>query len=191
MSNPPSELPRCCAQERITVAPQVNEKTRQKHDYAGPAHRDSYARRTAAERTYASMADPSVGGIRRGWCRLFGRAKNALMYALAVLVRNVRILESLERQRRKRNGRNPSVVSATHKASSTRHPGPDRAAGARGSNGSRLAATAHAPDGAPAENLSHPLPSPRPTTGAKDVRGLKTGACHTRMLDSHPGHRLR
>jgi hypothetical protein len=98
VSHPPTELPRCCAQVSITVAPQVNEKTRQKHDYAGPVHRDSYARRTAAERTYASLADPSVGGIRRGWCRLFGRAKNTLMYALAVVVRNVRILESFERR---------------------------------------------------------------------------------------------
>jgi len=98
VSHPPTELPRCCAQVSITVPPQVNEKTRQKHDYAGPAHRDSYARRTAAERTYASLADPSVGGIRRGWCRLFGRAKNTVMYALAVVVRNVRIVESFERR---------------------------------------------------------------------------------------------
>jgi hypothetical protein len=98
VSHPPKELPRCCAQVSITVAPQVNEKTRQKHDYAGPAHRDSYARRTGAERTYASLADPSVGGIRRGWCRLFGLTKNTLMYALAVVVRNVRIVDSFERR---------------------------------------------------------------------------------------------
>jgi hypothetical protein len=98
VSNPPAEPPRCCAQRSITVPPQVNEKTRQKHDYAGPAHRVSYSRRTAAERTYASLADPSVGGIRRGWCRLFGLAKNTLMYALAVVVRNVRIVESFERR---------------------------------------------------------------------------------------------
>jgi hypothetical protein len=44
------------------------------------------------------MADPSVGGIRRGWCGLFGLAKNTLMYALAVVVRNVRIVESFERR---------------------------------------------------------------------------------------------
>jgi hypothetical protein len=98
VSQPPKEPPRCCAQVSITVPPQVNEKTRQKHDYAGPAHRASYARRTAAERTYASLADPSVGGIRRGWCRLFGVAKNTLMYTLAVVVRNVRIVESFERR---------------------------------------------------------------------------------------------
>jgi len=85
----------------ITVLPQVNEKTAQKHDYAGPAHRASYARRTAAERTYASLADPSVGGIRRGWSRLFGRAKNTLMYALAVAVSDVRIVESFERREAK------------------------------------------------------------------------------------------
>jgi hypothetical protein len=98
VAHPPEEPPRCCAQRSITVPPQVNEKTRQKHDYAGPVHRASYARRTAAERTYASLADPSVGGIRRGWCRLFGRAKNTVMYALAVVVRNVRIVESFERR---------------------------------------------------------------------------------------------
>ena len=96
---PPAPAPRCCDQQSITVPPQVNEKTRQKHDYAGPLFRTSYARRTAAERTYASLADPSVGGIRRGWCRLFGLAKNTLMYALAVAVRNVRIVESFERRR--------------------------------------------------------------------------------------------
>jgi len=99
VTHPPTEQPRCCAQVSITVSPRVNEKTRQKHDYAGPTHRDSYARRTAAERTYASLADPSVGGIRRGWCRLFGRAKNTLMYALAAVVRNVRIVESFERRK--------------------------------------------------------------------------------------------
>ncbi|MGO9150218.1 MAG: hypothetical protein ACLQFX_11215 [Acidimicrobiales bacterium] len=96
---PPGAEPRCCRQATITVPPQVNEKTRQAHDYPSAAHRASYARRTAAERAYASMADPSSGGIRRGWCRLFGLAKNTLMYALAVVVRNVRIAESFEQRK--------------------------------------------------------------------------------------------
>ncbi len=77
----------------------MNEKTRQAHAYPSAAHRASYARRTAAERAYASLADPSTGGIRRGWCRLFGLTKNTLMYALAVMVRNVRIVESFEARR--------------------------------------------------------------------------------------------
>ena len=96
---PVGPLSRCCAQQTITVPPQVNEKTRQKHAFPTAAHARSYARRTAAERTYASLADPSTGGIRRGWSRLFGLGKNTLMYALAVAVRNVRITESFERSR--------------------------------------------------------------------------------------------
>ena len=66
----------------ITVPAQVNEKTRQKHHYAGPAHPPLTTGAPRPERTYASLADPSIGGIRRGWCRLFGLAKNTLMYAL-------------------------------------------------------------------------------------------------------------
>ena len=96
---PPGNEERCCRQQTITVPPQVNEKTRQAHAYPSAAHRASYGRRTAAERAYASLADPSTGGIRRGWCRLFGLTKNTLMYALAVMVRNVRIVESFEARR--------------------------------------------------------------------------------------------
>jgi hypothetical protein len=96
---PPASLPRCCVQQTITLPPEVNEKTRQAHDYPSAAHRRSYGRRTSSERCFASLCDPSAGGLRRGWCRLFGLAKNSLMYALAVVVRNVRILDSFERAR--------------------------------------------------------------------------------------------
>jgi hypothetical protein len=89
---------RCCSQKTITVPPQIAAKTRQLHDYASREHRLSYQRRTAAERTYASLSDPSVGGMRRGWCRLFGLAKNTLVYALAVSVRNMRIADSFEKR---------------------------------------------------------------------------------------------
>lgn len=86
---PPTEPPSCCAQASITVPHQVNDKTGQAHDYPGPAWRASYARRAAAERSYSRLADPSVGGIRPGWSRLFGLAKNSLRYALAAVVHNV------------------------------------------------------------------------------------------------------
>jgi hypothetical protein len=91
---------RCCSQKTITVPPQVAAKTRQLHDYPSREHRLSYKRRTAAERTYASLSDPSVGGIRRGWCRLFGLAKNTLVYALAVSVRNMRIADAFEKRQK-------------------------------------------------------------------------------------------
>ena len=192
MSNPPTELPRCCAQVSITVAPQVNEKTRQKHDYAGPAHRDSYARRTAAERTYASLADPSVGGIRRGWCRLFGRAKNTLMYALAVVVRNVRIVESFERREaQEARATIHRSYSASQKASSSATPRPRPSS--RCPRFQPLPDSGHrsrALRGASTKNLLHPyfLAGHHRSQGA---HAPKTRPCHTRMLDSHPGHRLR
>ena len=95
----PEAPPRCCSQQSITLPPQVNAKTAQKHDYPSKAFRLSYARRTAAERSYATLADPATGGIRRGWSRLMGLAKNTLLYALCVIVRNVRITESYEKRK--------------------------------------------------------------------------------------------
>jgi len=97
--NPPERRERCCCQQTITVPPEVNEKTRQAHEYLGAAHRGSYARRTASERSFAEAADPAQGGVRRGWCCLFGVAKNTLMYALVRVVLNVRRIEAFERRR--------------------------------------------------------------------------------------------
>lgn len=119
--DPPDPSPRCCAQQTITVPPQVNEKTRQKHSYPGAAHRNSYTRRTAAERCYASLADPSVGGIRRGWSRLFGLAKNTLMYTLAVVARNMRIADSYERNRAGETRRKATGDTQTKRRRPRRH----------------------------------------------------------------------
>ena len=49
-------------------------KTAQKHDYPSKAHRRSYARRTGAERGFATAKDPATNDISRGWCRLMGLA---------------------------------------------------------------------------------------------------------------------
>lgn len=56
---PPAHPPTCCSQRTLTVPPSVNAKTAQKHDYPSPAHRRSYARRSAAERTNATIKDPA------------------------------------------------------------------------------------------------------------------------------------
>ena len=98
---PPSYPPTCCVQQTITVAEEVTAKTAQRHDYPSRAHRLSYMRRTASERTFAWFQDPATVGMRRGWSRLMGVAKNHLMYVLAVVVRNVRIVESFERKKAK------------------------------------------------------------------------------------------
>jgi hypothetical protein len=89
---PPQHPQACCTQLTITVPADVNAKTRQKHDYPSPAWRRSYARRTAAERGFATAKDPASNDITRGWCRLMGLAPLTLFTTVLLIVRNQRIL---------------------------------------------------------------------------------------------------
>jgi hypothetical protein len=82
----------CCAQQTITVPPDVLAKTAQKHDYPSAAWRRSYARRTGAERGFATAKDPATNDICRGWCRLMGLAPLMLFTTTLLIVRNQRIL---------------------------------------------------------------------------------------------------
>jgi len=89
---PPEHPQACCTQQTLTVPPDVNAKTAQKHDYPSAAHRRSYARRTGAERGFATAKDPASNDISRGWCRLMGLAPLMLFTAALLTVRNQRIL---------------------------------------------------------------------------------------------------
>jgi len=89
---PPEHPPACCAQQTITVPPDVLAKTAQKHDYPSAAWRRSYSRRTGAERGFATAKDPASNDIARGWCRLMGPAPLMLFTAVLLVVRNQRIL---------------------------------------------------------------------------------------------------
>jgi hypothetical protein len=91
---PPEHPPACCAQQTITVPPDVLAKTAQKHDYPSAAWRRSYARRTGAERGFATAKDPATNDISRGWCRLMGPAPLTLFTATLLIVRNQRILHA-------------------------------------------------------------------------------------------------
>jgi hypothetical protein len=91
---PPEHPQACCAQQTITVPPEVNAKTRQKHDYPSAAWRRSYARRTGAERGFATAKDPASNDISRGWCRLMGLAPLMLLTTTLLIVRNQRILHA-------------------------------------------------------------------------------------------------
>jgi hypothetical protein len=109
---PPEQPPACCRQKTITVPPSVNAKTAQKHDYPSKAHRRSYARRSAAERTYANVKDPATNDLARGWCRLTGLAPIALFAATVFVARNLRVADSFatrqaENARRLANGLPP------------------------------------------------------------------------------------
>ena len=109
---PPEHPQACCAQQTITVPPDVLAKTAQKHDYPSAAWRRSYARRAGAERGFATAKDPATNDISRGWCRLMGLAPLTLFTATLLVVRNQRILNAWntrqeENQRRAANGLPP------------------------------------------------------------------------------------
>ena len=101
---PPEHPPACCAQQTITVPPEVAAKTRQKHDYPSPGHRRSYARRTSADRAFSTIKDPATTSITRGWCRLMGVTPPALWLACLLAVRNQRILSAWD-ARQEQNAR--------------------------------------------------------------------------------------
>ena len=89
---PPEHPQACCARQTITVPPDVLAKTAQKHDYPSAAWRRSYARRSGAERGFATAKDPASNTVARGWCRLTGLTPLMLFTAVLLTVRNQRIL---------------------------------------------------------------------------------------------------
>jgi hypothetical protein len=91
---PPEHPQACCTQQTITVPPDVLAKTAQKHDYPSAAWRRSYARRTGAERGFATAKDPATNGTSRGWCRLMGLTPLMLAVTCLLVVRNQRILHA-------------------------------------------------------------------------------------------------
>jgi len=91
---PPEHPPACCAQQTTTVPPETTAKTAQKHDYPSKAHRRSYARRTGAERGFATAKDPATNDISRGWCRLMGLAPLMLFATTLLIARNQRTLHA-------------------------------------------------------------------------------------------------
>lgn len=111
-SLPKGEAPCCCVQKSITVPPEVNAKTAQRHDFGSPAHRESYGRRAAAERANATLKDRSSTDIRRGSIRLMGQSAITIVVACAVVVRNMRVAAAFEKrqeenERRKLKGLPP------------------------------------------------------------------------------------
>jgi len=64
------------------------------HDYPSAAWRRSYARRTAAERAFATIKDTATTSIARGWCRQTGITPLTLWTACLLAARNQRILDA-------------------------------------------------------------------------------------------------
>ncbi len=121
---PPEHPQACCQQQTITVPPDVLAKTAQKHDYPTAAWRRSYARRTGAERGFATAKDPASNDISRGWCRLTGLAPLMLFTVTLLAVRNQRILAAWdtrqqENQRRAAKGLPPKTRKRRRKTVAT------------------------------------------------------------------------
>jgi hypothetical protein len=126
---PPDHPQACCAQQTITVPPGVNAKTRQKHDYPSAAWRRSYARRTGAERGFATIKDPAASDITRGWCRLMGLTPLMLFTTVLLAARNQRILHAWtarqeENQRRAAAGLPPRTRKRRRKTLASLAAGP-------------------------------------------------------------------
>ena len=89
---PPEHPQACCTQQTITIPAGVLAKTAQKHDYPSAAWRRSCARRSGAERGFATAKDPASNTISRGWCRLMSLAPLMLFTTALLAARNHRIL---------------------------------------------------------------------------------------------------
>ena len=126
---PPEHPQACCTQQTITVPPEVNAKTAQKHDYPSAAWRRSYARRTGAERGFATAKDPAASDISCGWCRLMGLAPLMLFTVTLLVVRNQRILRAWnarqeENRRRAAKGLPPKTRKRRRKTLASLAPPP-------------------------------------------------------------------
>ena len=104
-------------------------KTAQKHDYPSAAWRRSYARRTGAERGFATAKDPASNDISRGWCRLMGLRPSCCSSRCLLVVRNQRILHAWntrqeENQRRAAAGLPPKTRKRRRKTLATLAAGP-------------------------------------------------------------------
>jgi hypothetical protein len=122
---PPQHPLACCTQQTITIPAGVLAKTAQKHDYPSAAWRRSYARRSGAERGFATAKDPASNTISRGWCRLMGLAPLMLFTTALLAVRNHRILaawnarqddwgaaKGLPPKTRRRHRKSPAMAAA-------------------------------------------------------------------------------
>ena len=88
----PPEHPPPAAPSRPSPSPRTSAKTRKSTTTRRRRTASSYARRTGAERTFATAKDPASNNIARGWTRLMGLTPLTLWLACLLAVRNQRIL---------------------------------------------------------------------------------------------------
>jgi hypothetical protein len=93
----------------------VNAKTAQKHDYPSPAHRESYNRRSSAERTFSTIKDPATNDTSRGWCRIMGLTGIALFCATVLIARNLRVADAFAARQAENERRAANRLPSKHR----------------------------------------------------------------------------
>lgn len=89
---PPTELPKACAQETITIGPEASSRLRQKLYWGSEEWIRSYARRTRVEGSFGVLKGARGGRLQRGWTHQVGIVKTTFLLAIAVSVQNLNIL---------------------------------------------------------------------------------------------------
>ena len=89
------------------------------------AHRTSYNRRTAAERTFATLTDRATNDLSRGWCRQMGLTRDFALHAATALMSRAtsasptRSHATPDNQRRETRGLRPNTANAADEPSNT------------------------------------------------------------------------
>ena len=180
---PPEHPQACCTRQTITIPAGVLAKTAQKHDYPSAAWRRSYARRSGAERGFATAKDPASNTISRGWCRLMGLVPLMLFTTALLAVRNHRILAAWNA--RQDDSARRAALTTPSPAPPPRSPAPHGGASIpltrqaeaqnsrKGAHGTREPARP-GQDHRPARNL-RPKSETRPTRNVKTSRVRRQG----------------
>ena len=127
---PPQHPQACCTQQTLTVPPgRSPPRPRRNTTTHPPRSAAPTARRTGAERGFATVKDPATSDISRGWCRLMGLAPLMLFTTTLLIVRNQRILAAWnarqeENQRRAANGLPPKTRRRRRKTLASLATGP-------------------------------------------------------------------
>lgn len=72
----------------------MNAKLAQRHYWGSPEWIASFSRRTHVEGYFGNLKNTSAGNVKRGWCKVVGIVKTAILLACAVAATNISLLRT-------------------------------------------------------------------------------------------------
>ena len=96
VENPPGPetAPPSCKGRTFTVPGEVTAKLRQRHYWGSEKWIESYTRRTNVEGYFGNWKNSSTENVNRGWCKVVGIVKTALLAVCAAAATNIRLLRT-------------------------------------------------------------------------------------------------